>query len=121
LVVKAYSRRQLFKQIQILPFPPQYILTLLLFVVKNKNHYKENLEVHSIDTRQHSDLSQPLPSLVKYQKGDYYGGMKVFSCLPSYINDKYDNPREFKFILKHFLHNNSFYLFKEYFQYNEKQ
>jgi hypothetical protein len=87
-------------EIKILPFPLQYIQTLLLFVVKNKNHYKVNLEVHNICTRQHSDLHQPLPSLVKYQKGVYCGGIKVFNCLPSYMKDKSDNPREFKLILR---------------------
>jgi hypothetical protein len=114
------SCRQLFTEIQILPLPSQYILTLLLFVIKNKNHYKVNLEVHNIDIKQHSDLHQPLPSLVKYQKGVYCCGIKVFNCLPSNIQDKSDNPREFKLIFKHFLHNNSFYSLKEYFQYNTK-
>jgi hypothetical protein len=115
------SSRQLFKKIQILPLPSQYILTLPLFVVKNKNHYKVKLEVHNIDTRQHSDLHQPLPSLVKYQKGIYCGGIKIFNCLPSYTKDKSDNPRACKLILKHFLHNNSFYSLKEYFQYNKNE
>jgi hypothetical protein len=50
------SCRQLFKKIQILPHPSQYILTLLLFVVQNRNQFKANLEVHDINTRQHFDL-----------------------------------------------------------------
>ena len=114
------SSRQLFRKIQILPLPTQYILTLLLFVVKkNKNQYKANLEVHSINTRQHSDLHQPLPSLVKYQNGISCGVNKVFHCLPSYTKHKSDNLKEFKLTLKIFLHNNSFYSLKEYFQYNK--
>ena len=61
------SCRQLFKKIQILPLPSQYILTLL-FVVKSKNQFRANLEIHYINTRQHSDLHQFLSSLVKHQK-----------------------------------------------------
>jgi hypothetical protein len=114
------SCRQLFTKIQILLLPSQYILTIPLFVVKNKNLYKENLEVHNINTRQHCNLHQPLPSLVKYQKGIYCDGTEVFNCLPSYTKIKSDNPRVSKLTLKHFLHNNSFYSLKEYLQYNTK-
>jgi hypothetical protein len=39
------SCRQPFKKIQILPLPSQYILTLLLFVVQNRNQFKANLEL----------------------------------------------------------------------------
>jgi hypothetical protein len=114
------SCRQLFKKIQILPLWSQHILTLLLFVVKDKNQYKGNLEVHNIYTRHHFDLHQPLPNLVKYQKGIYCGGIKVFNCLPSYIKVKSDNCRESESLLKRFLHNNPFYSLNEYFQYNKK-
>jgi hypothetical protein len=114
------SCRQLFKTIQILPLPSQYILTLLLFVVKNRSQHRTNSEVHDLNTRQHYNLHQPLSNLVKYQKGVYYVGM-VFNSLPSHIKHKSDNYGEFKLILKHFLHNHSFYSLKEYFQYNKKQ
>jgi hypothetical protein len=123
IIFGCYSRdscRQLFKKIQILPLPSQYILTLLLFVIKNRNQYTANFEVHDINTRQHYDLYQPLSSLIKYQKGVYYIGIKVFSSLPSYIKDKFDNYKDFKLTLKHFLPNNSIYSLKEYFQYNKK-
>ena len=41
-----------------LPLQSQYILTLLLFVVNNKDQYKVNSEIHSINTRQNSNLPQ---------------------------------------------------------------
>jgi hypothetical protein len=37
-------------------------------VIKNMEQYTVNSEVHHIDTRQHSNLHQPLPNLAKYQK-----------------------------------------------------
>jgi hypothetical protein len=70
------------------------------------NQFKANLEVHDINTRQHFNFHQPLSSLVKYQKGVYYNGIKVFNSLPSYIKDKSDEYRDFKLTLKHFLHKN---------------
>jgi hypothetical protein len=109
------SCRQLFKKIQILPLPSQYILNLLLFVVQNRNQFKANLKVHCINTRQHFDLHQPLSSLVKYQKGVYWNGIKVINSLPSYTKDKSNDYRDFKLTLKHFLHKNSFYSLQEYF------
>jgi hypothetical protein len=42
------SCRQLFKKLNILPLHSQYILSLLLFLVKNINMFKLNLMVHSI-------------------------------------------------------------------------
>jgi hypothetical protein len=100
------SCRQLFKKIQIFPLPSQYILTLLLFVVQNRNQFKAYLEVCDINARQHFDLHQPLSSL-----GVYYNGIKVFNRLPSYIKDKSDDYRDFKLTLKHFLCKNPFYSF----------
>jgi hypothetical protein len=94
------SCRQMFNKIQILPLPSQYILTLLLFVVQNRNQFKANLEIHDVNTRQHFDFYQPLSCLSKYQcnyqKGVYYNGIKVFNSLPSYIKDKSDDYIDFK-------------------------
>jgi hypothetical protein len=45
------SCRELFKHLRILPLKSQYILSLLLFVVVNKNLFRVNSEIHSINTR----------------------------------------------------------------------
>jgi hypothetical protein len=46
------SCRNRFKSLEILPLASQYILLLLLFVVKNKNLFIINSEIHSQNTRQ---------------------------------------------------------------------
>ena len=46
------SCRELFKKLNILPLQSQYILSLVLFVVKNINEFKHNFDVHSINTWQ---------------------------------------------------------------------
>jgi hypothetical protein len=44
--------RNLFKKLQILPLTSQYISSLLMFVVQNKNFFSTNNENHNLDTRQ---------------------------------------------------------------------
>ena len=61
------SCREFFKKLQILPFPSQYVYSLLLFVVSNKDHYKVNSEIHSINTKQYSNFYQSLSNLTTYQ------------------------------------------------------
>jgi hypothetical protein len=76
------SCRKLFKHLRILPLQSQYILSILLFIVNNKKLFHVNSEIHSINTRQNSNLHQPLANLTLYQKGAYYSCIKVFNNLP---------------------------------------
>jgi len=73
----------MFKNLRILQLQSQYILSLLLFVVNNKNLFHVNSEIHRFYTRQNSNQSQANLSL--YQKGVYYFDIKVFNSLPSGI------------------------------------
>ena len=43
------SCHQLFKNLKILPLKPQYIISLLLFVAKNRDSYELNSEIHNIN------------------------------------------------------------------------
>ena len=45
------SCREHFKTLKILPLQSQYILSLLLSVIDNVDHFKRNFEVHHINTR----------------------------------------------------------------------
>ena len=94
----------------------QYILSLLLFMVRNKNQFLINSEIYHIDTRQHANFHQPSANMTKYQKGVYYLGVKVFSMLPSYIKTEFDNSKKFKMVLQKFLYENSLYSLDEYFE-----
>jgi hypothetical protein len=80
------SCRKLFINLKILPLPSQYILGLLLFVVKNRELFSTNNELHPFGTRQHQNLHQPSANLTKYQSGGYYMGIKLYNSLPAYIN-----------------------------------
>jgi len=76
------SCRNLFKKLQILPLTSQYLLSLLMFVVQNKNLFSTNIENHNIDTRQRNNFYLPQENLTIYQKGSYNSGIKIFNNLP---------------------------------------
>ena len=54
------SCRNLFKELQILPLTSQYILSLLMCVVRNKIFFSTNNENHNLDTRQRKTISCPV-------------------------------------------------------------
>jgi hypothetical protein len=107
---------KLFINLEILPLPSQYILSLLLFMIRNKNQFLISSEIHHIDTRQHANFHQPSVNVTKYQKGVYCLRVKVFNMLLSYIKTESDNPKKFKVILHQFLNKNSFYSSDEFFE-----
>jgi len=110
------SCHELFKKLNILPLHSQYILSLLLFVVKNIEEYKFNSEVHCINTRHRSDLYPPSIKLTKYHKRVYCSGIKIFNHLPQSIKNLFWNVKKFKLALRRFLFMGSFYTLDEYFE-----
>jgi len=110
------SCTKLFPNLEILPLPSQNILSLLLFMIRNKNHFQVNSELHQINTRQHAKLHQTSVNVTKYQKAIHYIGVKVFNMLPFYIKAGVDNPKKFKALLQKYLRENSFYSLDEYFE-----
>ena len=85
------SCRNLFKELQILSLTSQYTLSLLMFVVQNKNLFSRNIENHNIDTRQRNNLYLPQENLTIYQKGSYFSGIKIFNNLPLEIKNVVGN------------------------------
>ena len=71
-----------FKKLQILPLTSQYLLSLLMFVVQNKNLFSTNIKNHNIDTRQRNNLYLPEANLTIYQKGSYNSWIKSLIIYP---------------------------------------
>jgi hypothetical protein len=69
------SSRNLFKKLKILPLQSQHKLSILLFVVHNKNKFKIISDVHHINTRQKNNCYQPSSNLSLFQKGVYSTGI----------------------------------------------
>jgi hypothetical protein len=97
-----------------------YIISLLLFVVNNRDKFFINSEIHNINTRHISNLHLPSTNLDIYQKGVHYSGIKIFNSLIFTIKNFSDNKRTFKSALQHFLYMNSFYSLDEYYNKNRK-
>jgi len=92
------SCREHFKKLKILPLQSQYILSLLLFVVGNRSYFKENSDIHNINTRTKSNLHQQLANSRHIRKEHITTGLRCS--------------------LESFLYSHSFYTLDEYFSYN---
>jgi hypothetical protein len=77
------SCRSLFKRLEILTLPCEYIFSLLLFIVNNQEHSQTNSAVHSVSTRNKNQLHRPITNLSCFQKSVYYAGINMFNCLSS--------------------------------------
>jgi hypothetical protein len=88
------------------------MLSLLMFVVQNKNFF--NNENHNLDIRQRHNLYLPQANLTIYQKEAYYLGITIFNNLPLEIKNVAGNQKKFKIALKKFLYAYSFYTMEEY-------
>jgi hypothetical protein len=118
IMTKSRSRdscRQLFKR---LPLQSQYIFSVLLFVVKNKDLYSTNQEIHNINTRSNINLHPLVCNLTIFQKGAYSSGIKLFNHLPLKVKSLSNDIKLFKSALKRFLKLHSFYSVEEYFEYS---
>jgi hypothetical protein len=109
------SCREIFKKLGILTLYSQYIYSTLIFVVKYKDKFIINTEVHEINTRHKLDLHVPSVRLTKIQKGLYYSGTILYNSLPCNIKKVVYDVDRFKHKLKDFLIENAFYSVEEYF------
>ena len=109
------SRRELFKNLEILPLYSQYIYSISIYLVKNKHLFHTNNQTHSIHTRFKTNLHPPTANLTKFQKAVHYSAIKIFNNLPHKIKDLANDILPFRNALKRFLLTNSFYNSKEYF------
>jgi len=74
---KRESCRQLYKQQQILTVYGQYIYSLLMFVVKSREVFSLNSDIHDRNTRYNFNLHFPTTNLKLVQRGVFYSGVKI--------------------------------------------
>jgi hypothetical protein len=111
------SCHQLYKQLQILSIPSQYIFSLLLFVNKNKGLFLSNSEIHDINTRYSYNLHLPTTNLTLEQKGVLYSGSRIYNhLLKLLIKILFNDAKHFKSTLKCYLIEHMFYSLDEYYQ-----
>jgi hypothetical protein len=71
----------------LLPLTPQYLLSLLMFVVQHKDIFIISIDSHNLETRQSNNLYIPQANLSVYQEGAYYSVVKIFNNFPSNIKN----------------------------------
>jgi len=86
------SCRNLFKHLEILPVPSQYVLSFMNFIINNKEIFQTNSSTHNINTRNEHHIHRPNANLSCFQTSIFYAGIKIFSSLPPTVtvlkNDK---------------------------------
>jgi IS1 family transposase len=109
IMVGAHPRtscRSLFKELEILPVPCQYIFSLMNFLVDNKDNFQTNSSIHSINTSNKHHLHRPIANLSCFQKSTFYPSIRIFNSLPCNIKNE---KAQFKAALSRYLNAHSFY------------
>jgi hypothetical protein len=104
------SCREHFRDMNILPLRLQYIYSLVMFVIKNREIFNTNSDCYEIDTRQNMKVN-----LAKYGKGGYHMAVRIYNGLPNKLKIISNNSNKFKVSLKEFLHLNSYYTLGDFF------
>jgi len=74
--------RNLFTQLEILPVPHQYVLSLMSFIINNQEIFQTNSSIHKINTRNKHHLHRPNTNLSCFQTNTFCAGIKSFNSLP---------------------------------------
>jgi len=97
---KRETCRQLYKQQQILTVYGQCIYSLLMFVVKSREVFSLNSDIHGRNTHYNLNLHFPTTNLKLVQRGVFYSGVKIFNHLPPSIKDYFREPKRLKIKLR---------------------
>jgi len=81
------SCRELFKKLCMLPLQSKYIFSLLMFVVKNKDSFKTNWDIHSFNARSNHGLHISVENLAVFQKGVWYSVLKLITISHEPLNN----------------------------------
>jgi hypothetical protein len=103
IMVGAHPRiscRRLFKNLEILSVPSQYIYSLMNFFVNNQENFQTNSSLHNINTRDKHHLHRPAANLSCFQKNAFNSGIIIFNSLPRSITNLKNEKTKFKVALK---------------------
>jgi hypothetical protein len=89
----------LFKRIEILILPCEYIFSLINFITNNEKHFQNNADVR-VNTRHKHYLHKPPANLSCFQKSTCNVGIKIFNNLPPDLKSLMNEKAWFKIALK---------------------
>jgi hypothetical protein len=106
-----HSSRNLFKRLEILPLPCEYIFSLMNFIVNNCFRL---IPLYTVLTQAIStNYINRLP-ISCFQKSAFCTGIKIFNSLPSSLTSLVNRKSQFKVALKRYLNTHSFYSVDEF-------
>ena len=103
------SCSSLFKQVEILHVPCQYILSLINFIINNQENFPTDSSVHNINTRNKQYLLRPNVNL-SCQKSTFYADITIFNSLPPNVTMLKNDKAKFKAALRKYVHTHFFTL-----------
>ena len=74
-----------------------------MFVIKYKNFFPSNSDIHNRNTRYSHNLHLSTTNLTLVQKGALHLGIKIYNRLPKHIKSLSNDLKDFKSKLKIFL------------------
>jgi len=92
-----------------------------MFVIKSKEIFSPNSDIHDKNTRYNLNLHFPSTNLKLVQRGVFYSGVKIFNHLPTSIKCHFRETKCFKNKLRRFLMEHSLYSIDEYFKINPNE
>ena len=108
------SCKPLFQCLGIMTVASQYILSLMNFVLQNKERFTPNIEIHNFNTRNKLKFHNPVSSLTLYQKGVYNMSIRTFNKLSEHITNLAGNKKFFISTLRQYLVSKSLYSLEEF-------
>ena len=108
------SCRSICKQLEILPVPFQYMLSLMNFIINYQEVFQTNSFIHDINTR-NKHLHRPNANLSCFQKRTFYAHIKILNSLPPSVTIMKNDKPQFKAALRKYLHTQSFYSGDKFF------
>lgn len=110
------SLRQLFKEINIMTVPGQYIYENIMYVRKNIHRFTKNKDIHSVNTRNKNKLAIEKYRLSKTSKCYIGVGVRMFNKLPDEVINLPE--KKFKTYVKRVLCKKAYYSINDYFNDN---
>jgi len=109
------SCRSLFTQLDILPLPCQYILSLMSFNISSQEVFQTNSSIHKINTGNKHHRHGPYAHLFCFQINTFYAGIKIFNILPPSVTVHMNEKATFKGAIRKYLCTHSSYFVDEFY------
>jgi hypothetical protein len=113
-VKRRNSCRILFKRLEILTLPCEYVFSLTNFTVNNQEYFQTSSALHSVNTRNRHDFHISAANLSCFQRSSCYSGIKIFINLPCSLKRLVNKKTQFKAALKRYVNSHSFYCVREF-------